>query len=119
MAIHRSTSRAETAMTHKEEDCNRFYDLKKVMVPFHAMAELKQTALAKILMSPILIRKRAHQIVEHAYHQTAHFFMSQNDHHLGDAINFDYVSSPLLTLLKITNGSLCHRSFFLNTSSLH
>ena len=31
-------------------------------------------------MSPILIRKRAHQIIEHAYHQTAHFFMSQNDH---------------------------------------
>ena len=47
-----------------------------------------------ILMSPVLIRKRAHQIVEHAYHQTAGFFMSQNDHHLGDAINFDYVSSP-------------------------
>ena len=45
------------------------------------MTELKQTAQAKILMSPILIRKRAHQIVEHAYHQTAHFFMIQNDHH--------------------------------------
>ena len=59
------------------------------------MAELKQTAQAKILMSPILIQKRAHQIVEHAYHHTAHFFMSQNDHHLGDAINFDYASFPL------------------------
>ena len=45
-------------------------------------------------MSPILIQKRPHQIVEHAYHQTAHFFMSQNDHHLGDAINFDYVLPP-------------------------
>ena len=53
------------------------------------MAELKQTAQAKILMSPILIRKRAPQIVERVYHQTAHFFMSQNDHHLGDVINFD------------------------------
>ena len=69
-------------------------------------------------MSPILIQKRAHQIVEHAYQQTAYFFMSQNDHHLGDAINFDYASSLLLTLLKVTNGSLCHRSFFLNTFSL-
>ena len=90
------------------------------MTPFHAMAELKQTAQAKILMSPIFIQKRAHQIVERAYHQTVHFFMSQNDHHLGDAINFDYVSSPPppLTLLKITIGSLCHRSLFLNTSSL-
>ena len=58
------------------------------------MAELKKTAQAEILMSPILLPKRAHQIVEHAYHHTAHFFMSQNDHHLGYAINFDYVSSP-------------------------
>ena len=69
------------------------------MVPFYSMAELKQTAQAKILMSPTLIRKRAHQIVEHAYHQTAHFFMRQNDYHLGDAINFDYVSSPPPPLL--------------------
>ena len=59
------------------------------------MVELKQAAQAKILMSPILIRKRAHQIGEHAYHHTAHLFMGQNDHHLGYAINFDYVlSSP-------------------------
>ena len=79
--------------------CNKLYDLNKGSVPFHAKAELKQTALAKILMSPILIRNRAHQIVEHAYHQTAHFFMSQNDHHLGDAINFDYVLSPPPLLL--------------------
>ena len=70
--------------------CNRLYDLKKGSAPFHANAELK----TKMLMSPILIQKRAHQIVKHAYHQTAHFFMSQNDHHLVYAINFDYVSSP-------------------------
>ena len=38
------------------------------MAPYHAMAELKQTAQANILMSQILIRKRAHQIVEYAYH---------------------------------------------------
>ena len=60
------------------------------------MDELRQIALAKILMLPILIPKRVHQIVEHAYRRIAHFFMSQNDHHLGDAINFDYVSSPPL-----------------------
>ena len=90
----------------KDAYCNRLYDLKKGSVPFHAKAGLKQTAQAKILMSPILIRKRACQIVENAYHQTAHFFMSQNDHHLGDTTTFDYVSS-LFTLLKITNGSLC------------
>ena len=93
------------------------------MTPFHAKTELKQTALAKILMSPILIQKRAHQIVEHANHQTAYFFTSQNDHRLGYAINFDYASSPppppSLALIKITSGSLCHRSLFLNTSSLY
>ena len=59
------------------------------MNPFHAKAKLKQTAQAKILMSPLLIRKRTHQIVEHAYLQTAHFYMFQNDHHLGGSINFD------------------------------
>ena len=34
------------------------------MVPFHAKAELKQAAQAKILMSPIFIRNRAHQIIK-------------------------------------------------------
>ena len=38
--------------------------LSKDMVPFHDKAELKQTAQAKFLMSQILIRKRAHQIVK-------------------------------------------------------
>ena len=69
-------------------------------------------------MPPILIQKWAHQIVKHAYHQTAHFFMTENDHYLGYIISFDYVLPPPLTFLKITNGSLRHRSFFLNTSSL-
>ena len=40
---------------------------RKDRAPFHAMAELKQTAQAKILMSQVLMRKRAHQIVELAY----------------------------------------------------
>ena len=38
--------------------------LGKGMSPFHAMAKLMQTALAKILMSQISIRKRAHQTVK-------------------------------------------------------
>ena len=38
--------------------CNRLYDLKESHSPFHAVAELKQIAQAKILMSQILIRKR-------------------------------------------------------------
>ena len=49
--------------------CNRYMTKRKGRTPFHAKAELKQTSQAKILMSSILIRKRAHQIVEHAYHQ--------------------------------------------------
>ena len=36
----------------------------KGMSPFHAKAELKQTALAKILMSRILTQKRAHQNIK-------------------------------------------------------
>ena len=38
------------------------------MASFHAMAELKQTAQGKILISQIYIQKRAHQIVKYAYH---------------------------------------------------
>ena len=34
------------------------------MAPFHAKAKLKQTEQAKILMSQILIQKRAHQIIK-------------------------------------------------------
>ena len=34
------------------------------LASFHAMAELKQIAQAKILMSRILIQKRARQIVK-------------------------------------------------------
>ena len=71
-------------------------------------------------MSLILIQKQARQIAEHAYHQRANFFMNQNDHHLGDAINFKYILPPSpVTLLKITNGSLCHRFFVLNSFNLH
>ena len=98
---------------------NRLYGLKKVSAPFHAKAELKQIAQAKILMSQILIRKRAHQIVEHAYHQTAHFFMSQTTTIWATPSILTMSHLPLLTLLKITNGSLRHCSFFLNISSLH
>ena len=81
------------------------------------MDELKQTARVEILISPILIRKRAHQIVKHAYHQTAYFFMSGNNHQATPS-TLTMLHLPLFTLLKITNGSLCHHSFFLNISSL-
>ena len=64
------------------------------------MAKLEQTSQEKILMSQILIPKRAHQIVEHAYDQTVHFYMSQNDNHSGDAISFDYASPPPLYTFK-------------------
>ena len=66
------------------------------MAPFHAMAELKQTAQAKILISPILIRKGAPPIHEICLSLNSSFFMSQNDYHLGNAINFNYVSPPFL-----------------------
>ena len=69
---------------------------RKAIASFHAMAELNQIAQAKISLSQLLTQKRVQQIVEHAYHQTALFYMSQNDHHSGDAISFDYVSHLLL-----------------------
>ena len=82
--------------------CNRLYDLKKDSAPFHAKAELKQTAHAKILMSPILMRKRAHHIVENAYHQTAHFFMSQKRPPFGRRHQFRLCfTSPLLLFKKL------------------
>ena len=37
---------------------------RKAIAPFHAMAELKQTAQVQILMSQIYMRKRAQQIVK-------------------------------------------------------
>ena len=38
------------------------------MGPYHATAELKQTAQAKILALQISIRKQSHQIVKLIYH---------------------------------------------------
>ena len=57
---------------------NRLYDSKEKQDPFSCYCRIKANSGGKILMSQILMRKRAHQTVEHAYHQTAHFFMSQN-----------------------------------------
>ena len=95
----------------------------KGMAPFHAKAKLKQTAQAKILMSPILIQKRAQKIVENAYHQTAYSFKSQTTTiwAMPSILTMFYLPPPPppVVLLKITNGSVCHRSFFLNTFSLH
>ena len=59
------------------------------MAQFHAMIKLKKIAQEKILMSQILIQKRA---TNKPTTKIAHFFNCRNDHHLGDAINFDYVS---------------------------
>ena len=42
----------------------RYMTQGKDIVPFYAMAKLKQTAQAKIIMSQIQIRKRGCQIVK-------------------------------------------------------
>ena len=64
-------------------------------------------------MSPILIPKRAHQIGEHAYHHTSHFLWIKTTTIWARLSNLTmyHLLFPL-TLLKITNGSLCRRSFF-------
>ena len=64
------------------------------MDSFHAMVELKQTALIQILMLPILIIKLGLSNRQIGLPLNNSFFECQNDHHLGDAINFGYVSSP-------------------------
>ena len=75
------------------------------MAPFHAMAELKQTAQAKILMSQISIRKRAPESSNRPTTKKLISLMVKATNHLGNAINIDNILPPL-TLLKITNGSL-------------
>ena len=74
--------------------CNRLYDLKEKQDPFSCSGRIKANRAGKNLNVTNINTKRAHQIVNHAYHQTAHFFMRQNDHHLAYSINFDYISSP-------------------------
>ena len=44
--------------------CNWLYGLGKGMAHFHAMAYLKQTAQAKILISQILMQKWSHQLAK-------------------------------------------------------
>ena len=58
----------------------------KAMAPFHAKAKLKQIALAKILMPQILIQKQSPP------NRQIGLPLCQDDHHLSDVINFDYVS---------------------------
>ena len=79
--------------------CHLLYDFKERQRLLLCQGRIKANSAGKNF-NVILIRKQAHQIVEHAYHQTAYFFMSQNDHPLGYAINFDYVSSPPLYTFK-------------------
>ena len=67
------------------------------MAHFHAIAELKQIALAKIFNVTNINTKagppnRQTSLTLYAY--IARFFNCPNDHHLGDVINFDYVSPP-------------------------
>ena len=70
--------------------------LGKGIVPFHAKAELKQIAQAKILLSLKLIQKQGPPNLQKALSQNSSFLCSQNDHHYGDAINVDYATSLLI-----------------------
>ena len=73
--------------------CNRLYDLKERQGPFLCYGRIKANSTVKNLNVTNINTKRAHQIIEHAYHQTAHFFESKQPP-LGGAINFIYVSPP-------------------------
>ena len=100
--------------------CNRLHDLKESHSPISCYGRIKANTAGKSLNITNINTKAGPPNRRTCHHQTAHFFNCQNDHHLGDAINFDYVLlPPPLTLLKITNGSSRHRFLILNTSSLH
>ena len=98
--------------------CNRLYDLKERHSPFSCYGRIKANSAGKNLNVTNINTKTGPPHRQIGLHQIAHFINCQNDHRLGDAINFYYVLLPPFTVLKVTNGSLCHRSFFLNTSSL-
>ena len=99
--------------------CNSLYDLKKGSAPFHVKAELKQTAQAKIL---ILIYSYesgpTKSSIIFTTKQLISLLVKTTTIWATPSILTMFLLLPL-TLLKITNGSLCYRSFVLNTSSLY
>ena len=96
--------------------CNRLYDSKERQDLFSCKGRFKANSAGKNLNVTNITRNTK---AGPSNRQTAHFFNCQNDHHLSGAIIFDcFTSLPPFTLLEITNGCLCHRSFFFNTSGL-
>ena len=99
--------------------CNRLYNLKEKQDPFSCQGRIKANSADKNLNVTSINTKAGPPNCQTCLPPNSSFFMGQNDHHLNDAISFDYVSSPFpLTLLKITNSSLCHCSFEYFQSSL-
>ena len=70
------------------------------MAPFHAMAELNQTAQQKNLNITNINTKGGPSNRQICLTLPNYFFNCQNNHHLGAAINFDYVSLPSTALEK-------------------
>ena len=83
----------------------------KAVAPFHAMAELKQIAPAKNINTKAGPPHRKICLPLN----TSFLYKSKRLPKRPFLTMFHFLH---LLLLKITNGSLCHHSFFLNTSSL-
>ena len=99
--------------------CNRLLDLKERYGTFSCYDRLKANSVGKNLNVTKINTKAGPPNREICLALIAHFFSESKRPHLGDANNFDYASPPFpFTLLKITNSSMCHRFFILNTSSL-
>ena len=75
------------------------------MAPFHAMAELKQTAQSKELNGTNINTKKGPLNRQTGLPLHILFFNCQNDHCLDATINFDHVLLPP-AVLKSANHSL-------------
>ena len=98
-------------------DCNRLYDLKERQDPFSCYGRIKANSAGKTLNVTNINTKAGSPNRRTCLHQTAHFLVKATTIWVTPSIFIMF--TPPLILLKITNGSLCHRSFLLNTSSLH
>ena len=74
--------------------CNRLHDLKERQGPFSCYDRIKANSAFKNLNVTNINTKAGPPNRQTCLPPKSSFFVIQNDHHLGDAINIDYVSLP-------------------------
>ena len=86
--------------------CNRLSDLGERRGFFSCYGRIKVNSASKNLNITNINTKAGPPNRQIGLPLNSSFFNCQNNHRLGNAINFDYTLPALLTHLKITNGSL-------------